>query len=235
MSFFGKSDKYPSVYLDAYHSYEAITELQLTFPSGEWRTDSNGFVFQENEESPPLCRLELAPTIISPDLSAVNCWEYLAELVLPNYFIILMQAGIAAIGFAEEGTIESHKVIRKYMVRAKQGKSQLKHLKTKGKSRAGSRIRLAQTKLFFEEINEKLQEWQDILTAEQVFYSASIELWNGLFEAKNQPPFTKDDKQLYNLPFYVDSPDYETLKAINIRISHNLFYIAPSIEEFFLS
>ena len=45
------------------------------------------------------------------------------------------------------------------MVRKKRGVSQIKHLKTKGKSRAGSRVRLAETEEFFENINGRLQDY----------------------------------------------------------------------------
>ncbi|MEO1451203.1 MAG: hypothetical protein AAFV07_16855 [Bacteroidota bacterium] len=45
------------------------------------------------------------------------------------------------------------------MKRHKRGKAQISYLNTRGKSKAGSRIRLANTVAFFEEINERLQDW----------------------------------------------------------------------------
>lgn len=132
----------------------------------------------------------------------------------PEYLILLIQAGQAALGYFEEGEMVSHKVIRKYMVRAKQGKLQLAHLKTKGKSKLGSRIRLAQSIEFFEEINEKLQEWE-VEEVKHILYSSSIQLWNALFESKVSSPFEKRDERLYKIPKDVQTPTYEELMKIN--------------------
>src|SRR5687767_1115631 len=62
-----------------------------------------------------------------------------------RYVILLVQSGSCAVGYFENGINLDHKVFRAYMVRKKRGVSQIKHLKTKGKSRAGSRVRLAET------------------------------------------------------------------------------------------
>ncbi|HYG37499.1 MAG TPA: hypothetical protein VD908_02720, partial [Cytophagales bacterium] len=78
-----------------------------------------------------------------------------------NYIILLVQSGSCAMGYFEDGVNLDHKVFRSYMVRKKQGTSQIKYLKTKGKSRAGSRVRLGETMEFFENINERLQEYFD--------------------------------------------------------------------------
>ncbi|MEM7036019.1 MAG: hypothetical protein AAF570_03495, partial [Bacteroidota bacterium] len=67
----------------------------------------------------------------------------------PPYLMILMQAGHAALGYFEEGEVVHHKVVKKYMVRRKQGKSQVGYLGTRGKSKAGSRVRLANAVRFF--------------------------------------------------------------------------------------
>lgn len=132
----------------------------------------------------------------------------------PNYFILLFQAGNAALGYFEEGKLDSHKVIRKYMVRAKQGKAQIGHLKTKGKSKAGSRIRLAQTKQFFEEIGEKIEEWE-INTIDFIFRSSSIQLWNLLFDSKNKIFFEKRDKKIVKIPLTIPTPNYRILLKVN--------------------
>ena len=59
-----------------------------------------------------------------------------------HYCLTLVRAGQASLGYFHQGKLLDHKVFRGYLVRQKQGKSQFKYLKTKGKSRAGSRIRL---------------------------------------------------------------------------------------------
>ncbi len=132
----------------------------------------------------------------------------------PDYLILLIQAGTAALGYFEAGIVDSHKVIRKYMVRAKQGKAQIKHLKTKGKSRLGSRIRLQQTHQFFEEINEKLLEWE-VEHVDWILHSASIQLWNLMFDSKVTPPFDKRDERLLKIPLDLPTPNYEELLKVN--------------------
>ena len=152
---------------------------------------------------------------------------------LPDYLIILMQAGTCALGYFEETKLDSHKVIRKYMVRAKQGKAQIKHLTNKGKSKAGSRVRLAQTKDFFEEINEKLLEWE-VENVHSIVYSAGISLWNLMFEAKTLPPFEKKDKRLLKIPKDIQNPSYEELLEINRFISTSSLTLYKEINLDFL-
>ncbi len=127
--------------------------------------------------------------------------------------VILIQAGHAAIGYFEENELVLHKVITRYMVRGN-GKAQHTYLKTRGKSKAGSRIRLAQTLDFFEEINQKIDEWAIIDECQKVLYSASIPLWNMLFESKVAPVFEKTDKRLLKIPLDVDVPNHAELLHI---------------------
>src|SRR5690606_37458824 len=46
--------------------------------------------------------------------------------------LVMIRAGIAVTGYFHNGVMLDHKVFRAYMVRQKQGKSQIKYLKTKG-------------------------------------------------------------------------------------------------------
>lgn len=127
--------------------------------------------------------------------------------------VVLIQAGHAAIGYFEENELVLHKVITRYMVRGN-GKAQHTYLKTRGKSKAGSRIRLAQTLDFFEEINQKIDEWAIIDDCQKVLYSASIPLWNMLFESKVASVFEKIDKRLLKIPIDVDVPNHAELLRI---------------------
>ncbi|MCU0445543.1 MAG: hypothetical protein MUE85_11560 [Microscillaceae bacterium] len=156
--------------------------------------------------------LPFPPLLAEPSLA-----EYLTTFTaeLPNYLLILLQAGQGAIAYFEAGEMENHKVIRRYMVRAQQGKAQIKHLKSKGKSKLGSRVRLAQTLDFFEEINEKLQDWEVADQVSRILYSSSIDLWNLMFDSKIEPPFEKRDPRLRKIPTHIYSPNYEELLRIN--------------------
>ncbi|MCC5945790.1 MAG: hypothetical protein JJT94_12730 [Bernardetiaceae bacterium] len=131
------------------------------------------------------------------------------------YLLLLLQAGYAAIGYCQGGEIQKHKVIRKYMVRKKQGKAQLKHLNSKGKSRAGSRIRLANTVDFFEEINAKIAEWHVIDKVAHIFYSGTSDMLHLLYQSKVAASFDKKDPRLRKLPFFTDKPLFKVLAHAN--------------------
>jgi hypothetical protein len=148
------------------------------------------------------------------------------QCFIDNYLILLIQPGQAALGYFEEGELENHIVIRRYMTRAKQGKTQIRHLKTKGKSKLGSRIRLQQTIDFFEEINTKLDEWEIIEKTQKIYYSAAIDLWNLVFDSKVECPFLKKDARLQKIPFNIMPPNYEELWRVNdqLRIGKVSFF-----------
>ncbi|MEM7370655.1 MAG: hypothetical protein AAF587_18730 [Bacteroidota bacterium] len=133
----------------------------------------------------------------------------------PDYLLALIQMGASALGYFEEGEVVVHKAIKKYMKRHKRGKAQISYLNTRGKSKAGSRIRLANTIRFFEEINERLTEWEEDYLPERIIYSCTPQLWGLLFQSKVSPPFEKKDPRLVKVPKDVGVPTFEELLAIN--------------------
>ncbi|UCS92620.1 hypothetical protein KZP23_18300 [Echinicola marina] len=137
------------------------------------------------------------------------------QLDQTNYVLLMIRSGIAAIGYFENGENMDHKVFRAYMVRKKQGKSQIKHLKTKGKSRAGSRVRLAETLEFFEGINERLQYYFNEFRIDKIGLSCSTTLIPYLFGSKISTPFEKNDDRLFKIPKHIPNPTYEALLATN--------------------
>lgn len=148
--------------------------------------------------------------------SSASLTQYLQNLPsspLP-YFLIIMQAGHSALAYYEDGALRHHKVIKKYMVRGN-GKAQVGYLQTRGKSKAGSRIRLANTVSFFEDINEKLTEWDVVDEAARILVSCPISLQSLWFESRIQPPFSKDDPRILKVPVDVHRPDLEELERVN--------------------
>lgn len=157
------------------------------------------------------------PLPFPPIMNENNLSNYAQKItaVPQPYIIILIQAGNSALGYFEQGQALNHKVIRKYMVRKKQGKAQITYLKTKGKSRAGSRVRLANTLLFFEEINEKLNEWDKAEAVIKILYSCPVRLWGLLFKSKVKTPFDKKDPRLIKIPLDVNIPNFNELLHVN--------------------
>ncbi|MBC5773042.1 hypothetical protein H8S95_03115 [Pontibacter sp. KCTC 32443] len=132
-----------------------------------------------------------------------------------NYVILLIQSGNCALGYFENGVNLDHKVFRSYMVRKKQGKSQIKYLKTKGKSRAGSRVRLGETVEFFENINERLQSYFEEHEVHRIAISCSKTLIPYLYSSKVKTPFDKNDPRLFKIPKHIHTPIYEVMLDAN--------------------
>ena len=131
-----------------------------------------------------------------------------------HFALVLIRAGQAAAGYFHQGVLLDHKVFRAYMVRQKQGKSQIKHLKTKGKSRAGSRIRLAESERFFEEINERLTTYAQLYPIDFWGISCAKTLWPHYFSSEISPPFSPKEEKLIELPVHIAQASFEELQAV---------------------
>lgn len=131
-----------------------------------------------------------------------------------DFVIMLIRAGNAALCYYSDGKMLFHKVIRKYMVRQKQGKSQLTYLQSKGKSRYGSRLRLAQSKEFFAEINEKTNQWYAHLSADYCLFFAPKNLRPYFAKAKPTPLFLANKDRLRLIPFSVRTPNFKELERL---------------------
>lgn len=170
--------------------------------------------FIQNEKQIMLFKRPLLFPEIEENCLLTDYLEKLEKLEF-SHLILLMQAGNAALAYFNNDALEHHKVIRKYMVRKSQGKAQIKHLKTKGKSRLGSRIRLQQSEKFFEEIHEKIREWQLPNNFEKLLYSCDISLWSLLFEKKYQPAFDKNDSRLQKIPLDLEVPNMSVINYVH--------------------
>jgi hypothetical protein len=143
------------------------------------------------------------------------CFTYQNQMLQgSNFMIILIHSGEAALAYSEEDQIIEHKMIKAYMVRQKQGKSQIKHLKTKGKSKAGSRVRLASTGHFFEEINEKIAEWDEYFEIDKIAISCNKTL-QPYFYNRPKAALHKDEERLFKIPKHIQEANFENLTAIH--------------------
>lgn len=132
----------------------------------------------------------------------------------PAFYLILMQAGHAALGYFDGGELMFHKVIKKYMVRRKHGKAQIGHLSARGKSKAGSRIRLANTIQFFEDINGKLEEWAMEDEVERILVYCPVRMWSLWFGSRVAVPFERNDPRLMKVPLDIQRPGLEELERV---------------------
>lgn len=148
-----------------------------------------------------------------------------------NYLMLLVQSGSASVGVFKGEDCLSHKVFSSYMVRKKQGKSQIKHLKTKGKSRAGSRIRLASGNEMFENVNERLQKHFSEQQFDRIAFSCSKILLPYLFGSKVETPFDKKDERIYKIPKHLHQPNFEVMLGLQKFMNQGELIIPEGVDE----
>ena len=153
----------------------------------------------------------ILPLDYRPLKDSANLEEYLELEQSQKCLYILMQAGSAALAYHDGQKISLHKMIKKYMVRKGQGKAQITHLETKGKSRYGSRLRLQESERFFFEIGDKILEWEILEETDKILFNAPTKLWSLLFEKRFECPFPKDDPRLQSIPYYTDTPNFNEI------------------------
>lgn len=128
--------------------------------------------------------------------------------------VLLIQAGAMAFGCWLGDELVQHKAVRKYVVRGN-GKAQGTHLKTRGKSRYGSRLRLQNWRSLLRETNERVASCQEQFgTFDRIFHAAPVRVFSELFEADPGPPFSRNANELQKVPIHVHRPDHEELLRV---------------------
>jgi hypothetical protein len=126
---------------------------------------------------------------------------------------LAIESGNAAICIMEGKVNVYHTTFSAYMSRKKQGFSQIKYLNKKGKSRAGSRMRLSGTTTFFENINEVLTELLEEFELDRIGLSCTTTLIPYLFQSKVPCPFDKKSPLLYKIPLHLPQSNFTNLDA----------------------
>lgn len=170
-------------------------------------------LLDENLDVQGYLRLPLHLTI-NEQFQIANEWNTAIYLAI--------ESGSAAISIMEGEENLYHTTFGAYMTRKKQGYSQIKYLNKKGKSRAGSRVRLAETVTFFENINTTLQELFDYHDFDRIALSCSVSLIPLLYGSKVPCPFDKNDERLYKIPLHLPQSNFTNLdRAIkHLSIPH---------------
>lgn len=211
--------------------YNFLEKLSLSNFEIEFSVEKQKIIIFQNHHKIADFRLPLPLPLLKNNLG-----EYLKNYPeeKPNYVIYMIQSGSCALAYYEEGLLIEHKVIKTYMVRKKQGKSQIKHLNSKGKSKAGSRIRLANTIHFFEDINKRLQTYFEDYFIEKIIYTCPTNMISLFYDSKVKTPFDRKDKRLIKIPKDVQQPCFEELLKINQQVCQGELTIYENeIEEYF--
>ena len=177
-------------------------------------------------DAPPV-EVEL-PLLLPPPDPERDLWSYVEALPqeIGTSVIILLQAGAASCGYWDGEDLLHHKAQKRYVVRGA-GKAQPTHLKTRGKSRYGSRLRLRNAARLLDETSEKLHDWwQEEGAPERVFYSCPVRTWPE-FRASRPPPPFEDGPEPEKIPFDVHVPDHGELLRVRRLLSRGRVLRSP--------
>lgn len=155
---------------------------------------------------------------IDPDparfLSALEGQAHLGRCAL-----VLVHAGASALLLHHDDELIAHKVIKKYVVRGT-GKAQPKHLKTRGKSRYGSRLRLQNYASQLHDTLEKLGDWRREFGAfDRVHLACGARLEHDLLSSPPGLPWPSDFP-LERVPVHVHVPDFAEAKRVRWLLTH---------------
>lgn len=157
-------------------------------------------------------RVRVRPPLVFPLTREHSSFDdYLTSLPEEpsRHSVILMQAGAVSLGRFRGAQPIAKKSLRRYVVRGR-GRAQPLHLKTKGKSRYGSRLRLANARRLLVETNEKLNEWErELGPVDCVYYNCPVRLWPSVFATTPPPPFEKSEP--FRIPLDLPRPTIEIL------------------------
>lgn len=126
---------------------------------------------------------------------------------------VSLESGQASVSMMKGNINVYHTTFSAYMTRKKQGFSQVKYLNKKGKSRAGSRVRLAATVDFFEKINTLITELLNDYKVDRIALNCNKTLLPFLYQSKVKCPFDKDDTKLYKIPLHIPKSNFTNLES----------------------
>lgn len=218
----------------AYHKTTDFLRFLMGLPHLPYEWDTEKMKLQGTVSGEPWSfRLPLTFPVAHPHQPLDHYLSLVPRQPVPH-LLILIQAGHSAMAYIEDGAMLHHKVIKKYMVRGN-GRAQVGYLRTRGKSKAGSRIRLANSVSFFEDINEKLHEWDVVERVERILVSCPIQLQPLWFQSRVSPPFGKEDPRILKVPLDVQRPDLEELEKVQKAISRGRWEGPAAVVEAFFA
>ncbi len=172
----------------------------------------------QNDEKNWLMRLPwVFPDLVEGELFSDYIQRF-GDTTPEHIWICLIQAGYATLGRVERLSLVDYKRISYYMVRKKQGKSQLTYLNKKGKSRAGARIRLRNTQKFFDELHTVIQDWATCTTPQCIFLSSTPRLWGALHQRHPTLPLFQSDMTIHKIPLTIHRPRLSEIKRVLYHI-----------------
>lgn len=201
-----------------------LEQLQALAAETELVVDHRGRGFVPRDPDAAFVRLVPPPLLAIPTgIETARAYLAAPPVVPQKILVLLVQAGATSMGYWDGESLLAHKVIKKYVTRGN-GRAQTTYLKTRGKSRYGSRLRLQNAKAQLVETNERLISWwSDFGPAEKIFYSCPTRTWPELFAATPPPPFTRDQACI-KVPMDVDQPGHDELLKVRRFLAWGAVY-----------
>ncbi len=200
---------------------EQLEAFGAAFP--EARAEAGGRVFTAAAGEGRL-RLPFVLPAARPGESAAALAARL-PLRIGRQCVFLLQAGALAVGYWDEDELLRHRARKRYVVRGS-GKAQPRHLREKGKSRYGSRLRLQNWRRLLADANLTLREyWEELGAPEQVFWSVPVKVWPDLAAAPPGPPFLREDGTAQRVPFHVHVPVFAELERVRRSLARGRLWL----------
>ena len=153
-------------------------------------------------------------------------WRDAVPDSLGTEVVLLMQAGAHAYGLWVDDELIRHRADKRYVVRGN-GKAQPTHLKTRGKSRYGSRLRLQNAKALVAGTIEDLRQWHDDYGPFDTLYrSCPQRAWSDfLATADPRPPFGTPERMV-TIPLDVGVPCFAEVCRIREWLAFGEFVVS---------
>lgn len=193
---------------------EQLADFAAAFPAAAGDDSGRSFVCPDVAAGVP-ARLVL-PAVVAPAMPGESIAAFLARASIEprRHVVALLQYGAMAMGYWDGASLVRHKAEKRYVVRGN-GAAQVTHLRTKGKSRYGSRLRLQNWQLLLADVTERFVAWwEELPEPELVFLAMNPRAAAALWQAEPPPPFPRDDPRIRRVPRHVHVPDHEELLAV---------------------
>ncbi|RMF72748.1 MAG: hypothetical protein D6738_10480 [Acidobacteria bacterium] len=195
---------------------------------GEWaaqavdvRCDASGRVWTGRRRDGTPTRIEL-PLLVLPDEPPprADAAAFAARLrARPGRtLVLLLRAGAMAAGLWDDDDLLAHRVRRRYVVRG-HGRAQTTHLRRRGKSRYGSRLRLQNARRLVDDIAGCVAEWAATWgEPERCLLSCPVRQWAAITAA--HPDLALGPRPPTRIPFHVREPRFDELRRIRFLLAH---------------
>lgn len=164
----------------------------------------------------------IPPAVLPRPLDGEPCQAWIARLptTIGVQVVLLLRAGSAAMGVFADTECLAHRCRRRYVVRGN-GKAQTTWVRTRGKSRYGSRLRLQNADRLLDDVATTTIEWAGWLDdASVIHWSCPERQWAALHEHEPTLSALHDDPRARRIALHVHEPRFEELQRVWWRLRH---------------